>query len=1236
MRNVKRTTRRGTILLMIVGLLAMLFIVVSAYIMLARFDRQTLGYARQGQRVEDIVDAINDYLMGRITEQMKQSQTAGGAQVTGYAETSSGWLSGGPVRKIEPIGVTGTGPANYVVTPTNLGSAPAPNVPLRELMADGNADGTINRVPGAIGLDPADLQVNARGPLTDADGDGVLDAYFADPTDPTRAVGTRALTEMANAMVGRAVNTAGVTPWTWNSDQRFRDLARYILAVRVVSHGGMVSLGVPPNAGWVNEFARGMVNWVLHPLDTSVLTSADDALLQQFWAARDAVEPVLRRRGGMLPGELEASATAPPPLAALYQQRRFDGTLRPLAARYGIFSSRDPAVDQLQRFNFANLQDWNVWRQATYLDPQAFNSFLYDNVVGDGGRGTYLSRHLLTSYSVSHELARVWRDTSATARELVGLYPGQLNYYLGRISLAFDKDGKFNTTVVPTGPTIVRELADYFYEMLMPYDGWKTGAGGPTETEAVTRREQAFMLAVNLVAFAAPRDKTTGNIDAVYYPDTDSAGATKLYVGYAPQPFITQVVAYNQPDAGLAHVAVAVELYNPNDSAVSGTLHDLDLSRYAISINDEPDPSGAPLDPTKFGKLDDPQLTNPGPLGGRAFRLLAIEGSGKTPFNDANMANPLPNWGGSFNTVPVLYLSTGDPIVVKLWRYADKLGRWYLVDQIDVDTQTQAKDAQWYVNVKRDTAYEPYLGNWNNDPNKPGRWRMPVAFGKDASGGYDAEYKSGMSTGTVIDQALMQTLGLGAGEGPADDGTKRYGPCVPLYTMNANVLDSSSKPKPVTVMVHGAARPASFPTVGFMLFTPRFSHVIDLDASSQPTKYTAMSRVLRDQWIGRKYASVTAAPADFGHMPIFDNNQKLDPNNGAFKDTGTLPWGLLVFDYFTTLNQNDANADGVENASTDPNDVLDMYRVPGRIDINTAPWNVLAALPVIGPDRNGNLPIHTSTSGAETNAAAAFWSPKSGVLAGSAVLASKSPPVTLLRFSQVPKNGGVETPGDLSAKVRDPSGWYRLGPYLAEAAAAYRDRIRYVTTTNGVFPDAAWERMALGSAYPYRPAAYGTGDDGIRGSKDQLAGPTTRGFLSIGELANVMGFDSSTADDINAGVATAGATTVLGGYGLNVGGDFMKAVSLMALLDTHFLTTRSNVFTIYVTVNDLENPQASVRSQLTVDRSNLLPRLIWVDSNGNGVRDPAPTDQYNVLTNDGQPEIIGQREIAYFNTRYDE
>jgi hypothetical protein len=98
--------------------------------------------------------------------------------------------------------------------------------------------------------------------------------------------------------------------------------------------------------------------------------------------------------------------------------------------------------------------------------------------------------------------------------------------------------------------------------------------------------------------------------------------------------------------------------------------------------------------------------------------------------------------------------------------------------------------------------------------------------------------------------------------------------------------------------------------------------------------------------------------------------------------------------------------------------------------------------------------------------------------------------------------------------------------------------------------------------------------------------------------------------------------------------DFFKAVSLMALLDTHFLTTRSNTFTVYMTLmnRDPEQQHSSVRVQYTVDRSNLLPRLVTDEEGRPLMQDEVPV----ILRRDGLPEIITRREAGYYDMQYDQ
>jgi hypothetical protein len=77
-----------------------------------------------------------------------------------------------------------------------------------------------------------------------------------------------------------------------------------------------------------------------------------------------------------------------------------------------------------------------------------------------------------------------------------------------------------------------------------------------------------------------------------------------------------------------------------------------------------------------------------------------------------------------------------------------------------------------------------------------------------------------------------------------------------------------------------------------------------------------------------------------------------------------------------------------------------------------------------------------------------------------------------------------------------------------------------------------------------------------------------------------------------------------------------------------------------VTVTDRQDRQQSVRSQITIDRSNILPRLV-LDANGDPIIEdpdgvgPKPP-QAVVVTKDGLPEVIAERRVGYQNARFDD
>ena len=375
-------------------------------------------------------------------------------------------------------------------------------------------------------------------------------------------------------------------------------------------------------------------------------------------------------------------------------------------------------------------------------------------------------------------------------------------------------------------------------------------------------------------------------------------------------------------------------------------------------------------------------------------------------------------------------------------------------------------------------------------------------------------------------------------------------------------------------------------------------------------------------------------------MPIFDNKQ--NEKSGEYFDddfAGRIPWGLLVFDYFTTLDPD--GLDGVPNTTDD----IDPYRVPGRINVNAAPWFVLAGLPVVSPysspfppsDLDGDgaldMPLHVSAS-------PAFRLTGSGILAGLGVGLDGLPDTP----DDVPRSLVYWTSANLTPLTKlTYDGWWHLGTDLALAAAEYRDRVSRIdhNNPNVNFPyrGGSWRNGTKGIDAPpaYRDSLrYGD----IRRGRGVPGDPRKYGLLSLGELASVKGFNSATYDPYDLTDAAV-LLDPLAAPGMNpVGGDFVRAVSLLALLDTHFLTTRSNTFTAYVTVTDRQDPQQSVRSQITFDRSNILPRLV-LDASGNPIIEdpdgagPQPR-QAVVITKDGLPEVIAERRVGYYNARFDD
>ncbi len=1181
--------RRATVLVLIIGLLTMLFMMLASFLTLARSERQAVVQVERGAQAEGIVDNLSDVLASiNVNDGLIGDGGRAYTRIPGYADAS--WLaSNNPYRSSSTIGDPPSDGINYAAVTSLSGplvrdSSTSRGPSIRELSFE-------NPNLGAL-TEPAWRQRLARQPSMDADGDGVPDSDF---------IGSAMATQLANAIGGRSVN-ANTAPdpniyprWRDPNSSLWRlftENARYEAAARIISHGGMVQISSPTETRrWNTGFLFGMFNYLQDTRDnaanldpTAEGSGSDISLVNALYSQRAEAEAFLRYRGGILsPKNLNEGSSGVTAIDQLAKRIAGYG-----ATSYTFFPSyqEEANFDAYQRFNLADNEQRQVWLRAVSRDPRDPST--------DLAKRLYAERRDLTTVNNSDELARKqsFGVTTGQATEL-RLTPGSLKFYLGRATSAFT-----GVSGVFTETTTASELAAVFGEMLASYIDWRQTPNVVSILEPpVTRAEQARMLAVNTLAFAAPYtgDPNAGiAVDVPWIAEERDNGKFMLYFGAGPQPYITQAMVYKAEDATDPNIfqnTAAIELFNPHDFK-------LDPSRFGISI--ETSAAGTPdikqLDPNatlSASGLNSLQIES------RKFSLLLVDDGSNTWFRDGGQ-----NYDGITGAdVPLLAntnVPTSNDLLVRLWRlastrppqiaansaYAYGSGMWVLVDEFKCvqpddrpptwgsDPNDPNSSGPWpgsYVDTWRDTQSEAY---WvNNAAGRAPRWRVVMPADDEKN-----------EKNTKPDQTRLNDLG---DNGPTFTAATSV-PTTPLYTMTP-VLGAVYTPE-----IHGARRPSAFPTVGFMHFIGRFSHTFSNNIGNLKEPW-----ITANQWLEYAWESENKSlRADLAFMPVFSNRQRADATSEFSDDpkvgAGRIPWGLLVYDYFSTLNTGDPDGDG------DAKDALDPMRVDGRININTAPWHVLAALPVIGPEPNTasypyDLPLNRTTASSLRDYTANM-------------LNGVGP--TAPRLLQLETGSGLVDPNQ--------DGWYHLGNGLGQALASYRDGVNYTDSSSS---DAFFYRtvnrnyneVTLGP--DYRPQLYADPNNLAEQARGGVRDPNYTGFLSVGELLNIKGFD-----------ATKPQTGVMGLTSYSLGqGDYIRAISLLALLDTHFLTTRSNTYTAYFSLMDRENPASSVYSQVSFDRSDMIPRTL----KPNGIE----TDP-NIVpwSPSAKPEIISERRMGYFST----
>lgn len=1197
----------------------------------------------------------------------------------------------------------------------------------------------------------------------DADGDGFPDAdplfsglaiesannlaglpvYLPDPVDPS-------VFSPASMPDPALFPSAPVAMW-----RRYRESGRFEVPVRIISHGGMyafdaaaastpLGLEAPPQRG----FLMDLFDRLRRPGDPSLsqkyaTQGAQDYLFGQVAASRSGVEAALRRRFALPslayadPLDQNGVLRRVPPVLALLEsgwgRSDFTGFRNTLLPTFQAESMFELSPSSWQRINIAGELRGGLnnprtnWANTLAYDTVRFNT----NSVGTQ-KANYTHRHHTTTTNNSDELARKQQrgepDFSDETKRL-RTYRGELKFYLGEVAKAFDQVGAGQYAFNPArGRIVIDQLARYYYDMLDSHQQWEGAASaglfdqdpGTGNDQVLTRRQQALSLAVNTVAFAMPRDTggaQTGWVDTVWYVDSASpdpvTNAVPMYVGHAPQPYFSEVIAYDNtiPDDESTdpadefvqgRLSIAVELFNPNDPHYNGgaDVFALNLSQFAISVGSAQPFDNNPFVWRQFIDMGDGQFLDQ-QFEGRSFHTIVLRDNNPAlPLND-HFVMP-----GLTPTVDLSLAGAGDWITLNLWRkarrFVDASGAgfvdssvtptegWVLVDRIQVRRPRPPAE----FNPGPPIVYPPDTENWasryrdlapsahyaslalagHSDDYNYARWGVAVADDdsyewsdrQSTNPGDDPRNEhlgyggpSTLSVAPNIDPSLEQRRTYLTDLGPQDPlaGGRRV-PEAPLITMNAGPVGPGTLYQRLNNLAMfgnpSDLRPRSFPTPGFLLFVPRYANAQKMDTADArrvenglgTTTLAARTVSLTlDKERARFTLGAATAPADFGHMPLFNNSQDVEANS-LLGRVGKLPWGALVFEYFTTL---DPTAPGI-----------DPLRVPGRINVNTASWYTLANLPLIGPnpatEEIAEIRANPGGVGVGADPSPAFWDWRVGVLTGSSNPGDIVDPYTgnnvFRQLSRDPsaqvESGAYASPGRpplLPRRTSQNNARHRLGALLAQSLVSARDGVQYVPAAGpGTTP--YWDAFARGGNVDntilpnvplgrYRAATYGT----VRGAASGGRGPTEYGFVSLGELLNVKGVDGSPPALLNDVV-----NNTLGR------GDFVRAVSLVALLDTQWLTTRSNTFTVYASVTDRDEPQASLRSQVTVDRTPMLPRLSYYDPQ-DGVTPRVPTGpaaQFylglggsNAVLQRAENasasfEVIAERRTGLLNARFDE
>lgn len=347
---------------------------------------------------------------------------------------------------------------------------------------------------------------------------------------------------------------------------------------------------------------------------------------------------------------------------------------------------------------------------------------------------------------------------------------------------------------------------------------------------------------------------------------------------------------------------------------------------------------------------------------------------------------------------------------------------------------------------------------------------------------------------------------------------------------------------------------------------------------------------------------------DNGRMPIFDigapssavppQNQHAhhvaalfaavwDPANPSSTahpgNLNTLPWGQLLFDYFTALPLNNGGPYDIDSAGNYLS-IRDMpkvdqggLRVHGRININAAPWKVLAGLLTVLLD----------------------------------VPAGAQPTVS---FAGLPQS--------IRTKLTPVATGGPIGPELAQAIVAYRDARSINDPATGTSQTGNYDDGTPLVGTPPNTQSFGRGWTN--------ATPAVRrgtGFMSVGELANVRHPGAAVAGGLPPGSPyRVDSDTIDLVDNNNNNQDFIDAAAVLIALGD-WVSVRSHVFTVYGQIRGADDPAVAA---LHPPNSPQQLQAVTLDTDARAIRFQETVDRLPVLQGQPRPQRIGQRTVGKY------